>query len=435
MARITSDIFDSYEQIAIEKGLVKKAAPEKESKELKKYKTDAHARMGSDDIKTIEKLYDVKPDSIYEYERNILEVAHPTPYVEGPAYDRLNALIENVNERQDIISNIVMKPTDGNLTNHRYAEKELLMELVKIANDMDNRDQEELRVLADSCISDLKKKAFSFDDVGGLAGDVEETGKGALVGAVIGGLIGTVLEPGGGTILGAKIGAGAGGLMAALFKTTPEVLNIKDNIEKLLSELNDLKESLPEDQLIGSFEGELNILSTLTGQYTTLIDGMKNEEINKQTSSPQEQENANKVSMQMTEEINKIEKYFSEFNRRADSGEFADAVKHNALLTVWHKFVNDDIQDVSGAIESLDQSIKKFKESIKNLHGAVNAAAQPAAPATDKGVPSPVVEQKTTPLEKNQEPADNNEGMLGIAKYLGYTPTKLQMEFLKSIKD
>src|ERR1019366_5347362 len=205
MARITSDIFDSYEQIAIEKGLVKKAAPEKESKELKKYKTDAHARMGSDDIKTIEKLYDVKPDSIYEYERNILEVAHPTPYVEGPAYDRLNALIENVNERQDIISNIVMKPTDGNLTNHRYAEKELLMELVKIANDMDNRDQEELRVLADSCIGELKKKAFELSDLLGndtanLVGGAEY---GAIAGGIIGGLIGGVPTEGVGTWAGA----------------------------------------------------------------------------------------------------------------------------------------------------------------------------------------------------------------------------------------
>jgi len=153
-----SDIFDEYERIAIERGLISAAADDKDSPALKRYKKSPWPRAGSDDISTIEALYGVKPDASVKYENNILEAAHPEPAITGPAYDRLNALIENPNEAQAILLNIIDKPTNGNLTQHRYAQEQLLMELIRIANDMDNRGNDTLRVLADSCIERLKKK-------------------------------------------------------------------------------------------------------------------------------------------------------------------------------------------------------------------------------------------------------------------------------------
>jgi hypothetical protein len=156
-----SEIFDAYEKIAIESGLVssdeelvKKAAEErKDSPAMKRYKKSPAPRAGSDDISTIEALYGVKCDNTVNYEHNIFENAHPNAVIIGPAYDRMNGLIENPNERQNFIINQIMNKTpNGNLTQHRYAKEELLMELIRVANDLDARGNESLRKLADHCI-------------------------------------------------------------------------------------------------------------------------------------------------------------------------------------------------------------------------------------------------------------------------------------------
>ena len=78
---------------------------DEESKELKRYKNDKYPRMDSQDIDIIESLYNVKPDSSVEYERNIIDRAHPHSVVISPAYDKINGLVENENERHDIIRN------------------------------------------------------------------------------------------------------------------------------------------------------------------------------------------------------------------------------------------------------------------------------------------------------------------------------------------
>ena len=155
-----SAIFESYAKIAQDKGLLK-TAQTKESKELKEYKDAVYPRVGSDTLSTIEALYGVKPDrpKSMEYEHNISEVAHPKSLVIAPAYDRLNALVENVNERQRILINIMQKPVNGNLTQKRYAS-DLMNELVKVATDLDNHDIAPLRTLADTCIDQLNKQAI-----------------------------------------------------------------------------------------------------------------------------------------------------------------------------------------------------------------------------------------------------------------------------------
>lgn len=153
-----SEIFESYVKIAVDRGLIK-TAEEKESKELKKYKDESYARLGSDSIETIETLYGVKPEGTYEYEDNIAEVAHPHSVIIAPSYDKINGLVENINERSEIMQNIADKRTDGKLTNYKYAKKDLILQLVKIANDMDNKDFEKLAALADGCVEKLGMKS------------------------------------------------------------------------------------------------------------------------------------------------------------------------------------------------------------------------------------------------------------------------------------
>jgi hypothetical protein len=127
-----SDIFDRFVKVAQEKGIVS-------SKDL----------------------YEVKPKSSDDmsYKNNIMEIAHPNSLVIAPAYDKINGLVENNIERQNILLHIVNKETNGLLTQHKYASDNLILSLVRVANDLDNRDQDELRSLADTCLMQLKKEA------------------------------------------------------------------------------------------------------------------------------------------------------------------------------------------------------------------------------------------------------------------------------------
>src|SRR6185436_13688028 len=101
-----SEIFYNFVKIAQDKGMISEDAPEKAKKKLSK-----DHRADSLDISAIEALYGVKPNTPkdMEYKRNIIEDAHPNSVVVSPAYDKLNGLVENDQERQNIILNILSK--------------------------------------------------------------------------------------------------------------------------------------------------------------------------------------------------------------------------------------------------------------------------------------------------------------------------------------
>ncbi len=146
MKNSSSEVFDNYAAIALEQGLISEAADPKEW------------RRGSDDISTIEALYGVKPNG----DEDILDKAHPESVIIAPSYDRLNGLVENLKERHNIMVGIVNKPHQAKLTQHRYASahQDLADELIRIGYKMDNRDEDDLRVLADSCSERMYKEAF-----------------------------------------------------------------------------------------------------------------------------------------------------------------------------------------------------------------------------------------------------------------------------------
>jgi gas vesicle protein len=152
-----SEIFESFVKIAEEKGLVSKATPEENKADLEK----TH-RADSLSIDDIAHLYGVKPPAPkeVEYKRNIVEVAHPNPLVLAPSYDKLNGLVENINERQDILLHIVNKNNTGSIVQTKYAERELVLSLVRVGNEMDNRGHDELRALADVCLRQASSKTL-----------------------------------------------------------------------------------------------------------------------------------------------------------------------------------------------------------------------------------------------------------------------------------
>jgi len=152
-----SDVFESFVKIAVEKGLISEGEGAEQTE-----KSLDNPRWDSLSPEEIAKLYGHKPEG---YKRNIIEQAHPESTVIAPSYDKLHGLVENENERQDITLNIIMQePYGGHPNQRKYAEKELIMSLVRVGNDLDNRNLDELRVLADTCLTQvsLKKEGVGF---------------------------------------------------------------------------------------------------------------------------------------------------------------------------------------------------------------------------------------------------------------------------------
>lgn len=154
-----SEIFDAFVKIAQEKGMISEDAPDKAKKILEKT-----PRADSLDISAIEALYGVKPNTPkdMEYKRNIVEDAHPNAAIVSPSYDKLNGLVENLNERQNILLNIVNKTPDGHGNLHKNAVKDLALTLAKIGNDLDNKNATQLRVLADTCLAQVSIKKHAW---------------------------------------------------------------------------------------------------------------------------------------------------------------------------------------------------------------------------------------------------------------------------------
>ena len=153
-----SDIFNEFVKIAQEKGMVSEDAPEKVQKKLSK-----EHRADSLDISAIEALYGVKPDTPkdMQYKKNIIEDAHPNSIVISPSYDKLNGLVENDQERQNIMLNIVNKPANGHATNAKYAEKDFILSLVRLGNTLDAQHEDQLRSLADTCLEQVAKPVIT----------------------------------------------------------------------------------------------------------------------------------------------------------------------------------------------------------------------------------------------------------------------------------
>lgn len=158
-----SEIFESFVKIAQERGLVSQADEKSTRAEhTEKDFSETNPRMDSLSIEQISKLYNTKPPQPkdMEYKRNIIENAHPESVVVSPSYDKLNGLVENENEGQAIRARIVMKDPDGHLTQRKYAKKNLLLSLVRVGNELDSRDSEELRKLADVCLVQASETGF-----------------------------------------------------------------------------------------------------------------------------------------------------------------------------------------------------------------------------------------------------------------------------------
>lgn len=146
-----SDVFEEYAKIALERGLISNAQEEKDSSKKTEKKED------SKELSNAEILYGIKQVSTHE----LLQQAHPKTVVMGPAYDALNGVVEDLELRSNVMQHIALKNPKILQTNTRYvkAYKDLLDETVKLGFYLDNKNQNSLMKLADSCTQELTKEA------------------------------------------------------------------------------------------------------------------------------------------------------------------------------------------------------------------------------------------------------------------------------------
>ena len=192
-------------------------------------------------------------------------MAHPNAAVVSPSHDKLNGLVENINERQNILLNIVNKPVNGLNLYHKYAEEELIKSLIRTANHMDNLNQEDLRVLADDCIYGLKKKADDetlqhvtdlFSEYGT---DVVDVAPSAVIGGLGVGILSFCL--GGPFAIAAGAGALALGGLSAIFKTGPTAENVSVNSQATINQI---------EKLVQGLEGKVGKIGNLESKITFL---------------------------------------------------------------------------------------------------------------------------------------------------------------------
>jgi cellobiose-specific phosphotransferase system component IIB len=142
-----SNIFNEYAKIMEEKGLVKKA------------ESRVDTQPDSDYQDKIKALYGIEI-KLNDSTTPIIEQAHPDMVIIAPSYDKVNALVENIQQRHDIMVGIVNKMPNGNLTQHKIAEKELLDELIRLSFTLDNEGHEPLAKQALECADGLTKQAW-----------------------------------------------------------------------------------------------------------------------------------------------------------------------------------------------------------------------------------------------------------------------------------
>lgn len=218
-----SEIFENFAKIALEEGLISQAEAMTEDE---KYRNSEYKD-------TIRALYNVKPNG---EDDDILDKAHPEPVVVAPSYDKMNGVVENLKERQNVMVGVARKPNNGNLTQHKYAESKdnLFKQLISLGYLLDNKEIEELRVLADSCSERLVKNALAW------------------------------------WVIPAGVAAVAG-IAAIINNTSPSDQGVLNNTERAIEWITEAKETMPQiSSKLDTLLQDLMTLRSLVYEYNSL---------------------------------------------------------------------------------------------------------------------------------------------------------------------
>ena len=346
----SSEIFDNFAKIALDKGLISEAAEGVIKTVLAE---STNPRYDSKTLSDIEILYGVRPNG--KDEKDIIGQAHPESVVIAPAYDRLNGLVENVKERHDIMVGIAMKPHQGKLTGHKYAKQDLLNELIRLGTFLDSKGQEDLMSLADGCTEKLTKEAATWKDVTQLG-----VGGAALTAAIYAATATTAT-------VGWPIWAGIGLWFAgsAMINHFGEKIDQKTygNAKRAISRLEDIT-------------GEWRIVNDSRANMAPEINAMINDLKELVNLSEKAQTKTDPNSTEVTKVINDYVKMASAIEKRIPSWKETLKSKLETELThdsdIWSAikgvgkvFSPDTIESAISALETLEKSIGVSKAIIE----------------------------------------------------------------------
>src|SRR5690606_36146531 len=179
-------------------------------------------------------LYGVKPNG-KEDDTPLLEKAHPDVVVVSPAEDRMNGIAANDQQRQDIMMQIAMRPTNGKYQQLAFvtAHEDLLKTLTKASIALDREKYNDLSKVATTCYERLEKEA---------------------VAPLVLGIAGIVL---------------AIGAISAINYSSNTAVNVATNAQQTQNELEDLRDVLG-NELISNISRDLEDLKNYATKFANL---------------------------------------------------------------------------------------------------------------------------------------------------------------------
>ena len=392
-----SDIIDEYFRIAQQKGWVKE--------DINKTAQDSSAstrteRMTKDYKEKIQSLYGVIPKE--DTLEALYEKAHPEKVIIAPSYDKLNGLVENLKERQDIMIGVINRPMTGALTQHRYA-KELINDLVKTAFEAEAVGNYELAEQADEClkqvVADLEKKNLNKKAIAFLL---------PFFAALVGGS----------TVIGGSAAATTAlawvGLGAALYYAKNAIYGhfsrgLESDFDNLYSTLTKaISYSSPEnDSKINSMLNALNLFKTESQGVVSVLnkvpelsaDNIKNNPIDAFGTKPN----------YSNEEVKALEKYIS-FCQALESFLNKNANHFRSITpeqdNSWYSFFEGSLATLTGqgGYNNLISAIATFNGSLKALYSDLLKNLKPAADAAKQEAGSFLQEQAAKPASNPTTP-------------------------------
>ena len=360
------NIEDEYAKIAEAQGLIS-LAEENDNKPSK------------DELDSIQLLYGVKPNG-KEYDRNIMEKAHPETLVISPAHDAMNGVLENNNQRQDMMAYIALKHPNGNFVRQRYvaAYSELVKSVVKAGFKLDNSNDVELMKLADSCATRLEKQSFAFLPAAALYWGA--AGIATLVGAI-----------------------------AAINHTDDSRQNVIANAQRCIKELTDLTGKMPVEHIIQSLNG---LVDDALGFNAIKLDVFTPKSVVEAAKNNKEDI---KAAQEYRQKLNHmavaIPQYIEEL-QTIQPNESAEWDWLQKLKDIARSIVPDDVADSVNALNGLNKAVQ---EEIRAANLVMARAREQVTDMAEKEtipareVPKPVQEAEPTVQQQQAPDLSSNE--------------------------
>lgn len=362
-----SDVFSEYAKIALEQGLISNAEDNDSSKPVKEEKKE---------LSNAEVMYGTKHKPIKE----LLEEAHPKTVVMGPSYDRFNGVVENLQQRQNMMVDIALKNPRILQTNTRYvkAQKELIDETIKLGFYLDSLHQESLMRLADACTGNLTKIAVAPAAGIGAVGVVA-----AIAGIATLGLAASAHFP-----QSQGIVADLQRLSEELQEAIQDYPNLSQYVEGDYSYINNIEDAAKEIENLNDY---LDGVESRFVKGSAIRDKFKKEQyfanLAQRIISQGIDKEIERRSNSIIQLLDTIQTQGRDIKRIMKSAPKKYQEKTNETLStlqkLYHTVVPSDVADVANIIEMLVESSQEYKNdlraqlnNLRTMKSALNSSLQ-----------------------------------------------------------